>query len=504
MNKKISIILMLFTLIALLPSCSTSFEQVENPIRPEVSPSVVDEHNIQLGIKSIIEEDDYETIAVHYPVTGYEKVDHSLSAFASNRIELFKQETADTYLSNEENWPYELHIEYEIVYKTSRHLSLLFKESKYLGGAQPISTIYTFNFNLEQGRELALKDLFKGSSAYLEILSQYVYDQLIDDNALKIALDEEWVVRGSSALESNFKHFLFTNDGIIIIFEKYQIGPAFIGEPQLVIPFDVFTAHIELKESIEDIETPSSTLQETTASQDVSNDGLSTTDSTNFTNETEPGIEKETDDISVTLGRKKIAITFEDGPDPVYTSLILDTLKSRNKVATFFLLGIRVNDYPDLTKRIASEGHLIGNHSWSHPQLTRLTNEEILSQIDKTQRIINNATGYLPYMYRPSYGIYNENVINNIQMPAILWSIDPSDLKYQDSSYITNYVLDHAFDGAIIVLHDTSASTTQALSSILDGLNADGYDIVSVEELLGLQRENQLINVRIYSRSLEY
>ncbi|MDH8677984.1 polysaccharide deacetylase family protein [Fusibacter bizertensis] len=499
MNKKISIIFMLMVVLTIISSCSTTFEEVDTPIRPEASPSKNDDKNPEIGVQSVIEEEDYQIIAVHFPVTGYNKVDNALNAFASNRIELFKQETADTYLSNEENWPFELQIEYEIVYETSRHLSLLFKETKYLGGAQSLSTIYTFNFNLEQGRELALKDLFKGSSAYLEILSQFVFDQLINENALNIALDEDWVVKGSSPLESNFKHFLFTNDGIIILFEKYQIGPAFIGEPRLEIPFDVFTAHIELKETIEDIETNTtdpSNLESTTEEYAIS-------PVTTEANQAQETTSSEEDDITVVVGRKKIAITFEDGPDPVYTPLILDTLKSRSKVATFFLLGIRVNDNMEISKRIYDEGHLIGNHSWSHPQLTRLSNEDLIIQMDKTQNIISQATGYFPFLYRPSYGIYNENVISNIQMPAILWSIDPNDLKYKDSAYLTNYILDHAFDGAIIVLHDTNASTTQALSAILDGLTADGYDIVTVDELLNLRRENQSDNVRIYSQALE-
>lgn len=507
MNKKYGIIFIIFILLTFLSSCSTNFEKVEVPIRPELASSNSDKNNPELGIHSVIEEEDYQTIAVHYPVTGYEKVDSTLSAFASNSIELFKQETANTYRNHEDNWPYELHIDYEIVFKTSRHLSILFRESKYLGGPQPDSTIYTFNFNLEEGKELALKDLFKRSSTYLEIISKYVYDQIIENNVLGLKLERYWVIQGTAALESNYKHFLFTENGIIIVLEKNQVGPAAIGEPQIVIPFDVFTSQIELKESVDDL-TETATLEQDNSidnpinhsSNDSSNN--SSNDSTDG-NHSNTVTSEETDDITVTLGRKKIALTFEGGPDPIFTPLILDTLKSRNKVATFFLLGIRVSDYPALANRIVDEGHVIGNLSWSHPQLTRLTKEALLKQIDKAQSMISKTTGYLPFIYRPTYGIYNENVISDLQMPAILWSIDPSDLKYQDSGYITNYVLDHAFDGAIVRFHDTSTSTTQALSAILDGLIADGYDIVTVDELLNLNSETKAENVRIYSRTLD-
>ncbi|GAB6107141.1 polysaccharide deacetylase family protein [Fusibacter bizertensis] len=502
MNKRIGIIFIFFILLMFLSSCSTNFEKVEVPIRPELASSEADKNNPELGIQSVIEEEDYQTIAVHYPVTGYEEVDSTLSAFASNSIELFRQETANTYRNHEDNWPYELHIEYEIVFKTSRHLSILFRESKYLGGPQSISTIYTFNFNLEESEELALKDLFKSSPTYLEIISRYVYDQLMANNVLGVKLERYWVIQGTAALESNYKHFLFTEGGIIVMLEKNQVGPASIGEPQIFIPFEVFTAHIDLKEAVDDLTEVATTEQEN-IQNDLSNDDHSKENSSTGPSASEVETSEKADAITVTLGRKKIALTFEGGPDPVFTPLILDTLKSRNKVATFFLLGIRVNDYPAMAKRIVTEGHSIGNLSWSHPQLTRLTKEELLNQLDKTQSIISKTTGYLPYIYRPTYGIYNENVINDLQMPAILWSIDPSDLKYQDSGYITNYVLDHAFDGAIIRFHDTSTSTTQALSAILDGLIADGYDIVSVNELLNLSPETKTENVRIYSQTLD-
>jgi peptidoglycan/xylan/chitin deacetylase (PgdA/CDA1 family) len=347
---------------------------------------------------------------------------------------------------------------------------------------------------------LALKDLFKGSSAYLEILSKYIYAKLVDDNALNITLDTDWVTKGTDPLESNFKHFLFTNGGLIILFEKYQIGPAFIGEPKIIIPFETFTAHIELKETIDDI--VPSTEAETTTSVEV----ITETPSIEMSNETTEianSSENEPNSNQEVVPAKRVALTFEDGPDPNYTPLILDTLKSRNQVATFFVQGIRAKEYPGLIQRINAEGHLIGNHTWSHPQLTHLSPEDMQLQLQKTQNILEQITGRAPFLYRPSYGIYNENVISTINMPAILWSVDPEDLKYKDASYITNYVLDHVTDGAIILLHDTNAYTTQAISAILDALIAEGYEIVTVDELLGITENTAKYNVRIFSQAVE-
>lgn len=469
--------------------CTYTYDKLEEPIRPESRPEFNTIRSPEIGIQTIINEGDTQTVSVHFPSTGYLKIDNSLAEFANNRIELFNQETANIQLHQEENLPYELHIEYDITYQTSNHISILFTESKYIGGTQTISTRYTYNFNIEQGRQLALKDLFKGSSAYLEIISQYAHKSLITDKVLNITLDEEWVTKGVSPLEANFKQFLLNDEGITILFEKYQLGPAFIGEPMLDIPFDVFTAHIELKEiALTPIptESPESTDENDTEIETTSEEDL------NKPAQTIQGVSK-----------KRVAITFEDGPHPIYTELILDTLKTRNATATFFVIGNRALEYPEMLKRINDEGHLIGNHSWSHPQLTRLTNDHILAQILKTQSTIAEITGYTPYLYRPPYGIYNENVITHARMPAVLWSIDPMDLKYHDASYITNYVVDHAFDGAIILLRDTNANTVQSLSAILDGLESDDYEIVTVSELLGLTRENSSRNIRIFSRGLD-
>lgn len=461
-----------------ISGCNAQYRHLNEAIRPEVLGSELNKSTPEIGIQTVIEESESKTIAVHYPSIGNDKIDALLKEFALNRVELFNQETANIQIANDENWPYELHIDYEIAYHTERHLSLVFREEKFMGGAQSVSALFTYNFNLEHSRQLMLRDIFKGSSAYLEIISQFVYDSLINQNSLGIPLDENWVVEGSTPLESNFKHFLIGDQGVTFLFEKYQIAPAFIGEPSLLIPYDVFTAHIELKEIF---------LPAATKIERVLPDLTHTT------------IAMPAEGTS----KKKIAITFEDGPHPFYTPLILDTLSSRNTLATFFVLGNRAQDYPDLIERAALDGHSIGNHSWSHPQMTRLSFDALSTQYQRTQDLVTSITGSAPLIYRPPYGVYNENVISILEAPAILWSIDPGDLIYKDSAYITNYVIDHAFDGAIILLRDTNAHTTQALSAIIDELTQLGYEFVTVEQLLGITEENASQNIRIFSRGFE-
>lgn len=469
--------------VVLLTACAGTYKRVDEAIRPDLSLDSSQVKNSETGIQSIIEEDETQTISVHYPTTIYEKVNALLSDFALNRIELFRQETAELSQLSGVNWPYELHMDYEIVYESSRHLSVVFVESKYLSGLKPTSMMYTYTFNVTQQRLLSLKDLFKSNTDYLSFLSEYTSDTLLANSDI---YDKEWVLVGTSADESNFKHFVLTDEGLTIVFEKNQVGPESLGEPMVTIPYEALLNNVTFKET------------ETLVEQLVTNDNTSenTTESTS-----EPTTEPTTE--TTTEHQKKIAITFEDGPHPLYTPLILDTLKSRDTLATFFLMGIRAKEYSELTQRIYKEGHLIGTHSWSHPQLNRLTLESVQTQLSKANDTIRDITGFMPFLYRPPYGIYNESVLTTGDMPAILWSIDPQDLVYKDSTYITNYVLDHAFDGAIIMLRDTNPYTTQSLGNIIDGLENKGFKIVTVDELLGLTSENAHHQVRIFTRGPE-
>ena len=469
--------------VVLLTACAGTYKRVDEAIRPDLSLDSSQVKNSETGIQSIIEEDETQTISVHYPTTIYEKVNALLSDFALNRIELFRQETAELSQLSGVNWPYELHMDYEIVYESSRHLSVVFVESKYLSGLKPTSMMYTYTFNVTQQRLLSLKDLFKSNTDYLSFLSEYTSDTLLANSDI---YDKEWVLVGTSADESNFKHFVLTGEGLTIVFEKNQVGPESLGEPMVTIPYEALLNNVTFKET------------ETLVEQLVTNDNTSenTTESTS-----EPTTEPTTE--TTTEHQKKIAITFEDGPHPLYTPLILDTLKSRDTLATFFLMVIRAKEYSELTQRIYEEGHLIGTHSWSHPQLNRLTLESVQTQLSKANDTIRDITGFMPFLYRPPYGIYNESVLTTGDMPAILWSIDPQDLVYKDSTYITNYVLDHAFDGAIIMLRDTNPYTTQSLGNIIDGLENKGFKIVTVDELLGLTSENAHHQVRIFTRGPE-
>ncbi len=187
-----------------------------------------------------------------------------------------------------------------------------------------------------------------------------------------------------------------------------------------------------------------------------------------------------------TDNKKYIALTFDDGPHYKYTSLLLDGLKERNVKATFFVLGCNAEKNYSLLKRMADEGHLIGNHTYSHKNLYRLKETKIKEEIDKTNQIIEAITGKIPKYFRPSYGNYNGKILKLANMEAILWNVDSLDWKIKNSKRITYRVINKVNDGSIILMHDIYKSSVNAALLIIDKLQQEGYEFVTVEKLLNM------------------
>lgn len=184
------------------------------------------------------------------------------------------------------------------------------------------------------------------------------------------------------------------------------------------------------------------------------------------------------------LEGKCVALTFDDGPHKECTSALLDGLKERGVRVTFFLMGESIEGNEDIVKRMAAEGHLIGNHSYSHIQLTKAGAEAACEGVDKTSRIIEAITGGRPQYMRPPFGDWNEELECEVGMTTVLWSVDSLDWKLKNKSRIVKRVLKDAEDGDIILMHDIFSSSVEAALEIVDALTKEGYTFVTVDELL--------------------
>ena len=187
---------------------------------------------------------------------------------------------------------------------------------------------------------------------------------------------------------------------------------------------------------------------------------------------------------SVSESPKQIAFTFDDGPGE-NTEMLLDGLKERNAKASFFLLGCHAEDYPELVERMYSEGHLIGNHTYSHVNLRKSSKSEGKSEIEKTDAIIEAITGEKPQFMRPPYGAYTGLTLERFDKIAVLWSMCPKDWEHGDDvDYICSYIVKHAKDGQIVLLHDPRPATVPAVLKAMDILADEGFEFVRADELL--------------------
>ena len=198
---------------------------------------------------------------------------------------------------------------------------------------------------------------------------------------------------------------------------------------------------------------------------------------------------------------KLIAFTFDDGPG-IYTEKLLEGLKERNAHATFMLLGSCANQRPDVVQRMIQEGHQIGNHSWSHPVLSGLSQEEIHSELSSTRELIESLGYTGTCVVRPPYGDYNDTVLQEADAPIVLWNVDTEDWKHKgDADTVYNNIMRDAQDGAVILMHDIYESSVDAALRAMDTLKEQGYQFVTVEEMLSIRDIPMEKGKRYYSAS---
>ena len=193
---------------------------------------------------------------------------------------------------------------------------------------------------------------------------------------------------------------------------------------------------------------------------------------------------KEQEQQEEELQEKKIAITFDDGPHPVYTEKLLDGLKERDVKATFFVLGEKVKDYPDIIERMQEEGHIIGNHTYTHIQLRSSNREKFREELILTNQAISEITGQEVQYVRPPYGTWDKKLEEELNMFPVLWNVDPHDWCTGNADKVTKAIVDKAKENSTILLHDCYQSSVDAALASIDILKERGFEFVTVEEIL--------------------
>lgn len=192
---------------------------------------------------------------------------------------------------------------------------------------------------------------------------------------------------------------------------------------------------------------------------------------------------------------KKVALSFDDGPDKYYTVKILDVLKENDVPATFFLIGKRCKLYPDVVKRMQDEGHVIGNHTYNHPNIMKISEGKVRSELNDTSEIINDLVGYEPALFRSPYGSLDPKrvkLIANEGYKIIAWNVDSLDWKGLSAAEVKTNILENVVEGSIILQHSAGgkgedlSGSVEALAEIIKVLKEDGYEFVTVDKLLDI------------------
>lgn len=182
----------------------------------------------------------------------------------------------------------------------------------------------------------------------------------------------------------------------------------------------------------------------------------------------------------------RVALTYDDGPTPGVTDRILDILRAENCRSTFFVIGQRVKAFPNLARRIVAEGHEIANHSYTHPDLAKLSDSSVRSELERTQKIIEDTCGVSPRYFRPPYGSFRVSqgaIAKSLRLQVIIWSVDPQDWKKPGASVITKRVTKSTSGGDIILCHDLHQQTAIASISFVPMI-AGSFQLVQLSSLL--------------------
>ncbi|OPB00923.1 hypothetical protein BFW87_00495 [Pseudomonas fluorescens] len=200
------------------------------------------------------------------------------------------------------------------------------------------------------------------------------------------------------------------------------------------------------------------------------------------------------------IDKKYIALTFDDGPQAPATPALLDVLKKYDAKATFFVLGSAIVGNAPILRRMMAEGHTIGNHTLTHSRLTDLEAEKVRSEITTVNALMLKATGKVPEVFRPPYGVHNDNVVDAARangLAIILWNKNPDDSNFfSTASVISDRIIAGAQDGDIVFLHDTSQRSVEATEMTIRNLSEKGFVFVTVENLI--KRRGSLVAGQIY------
>lgn len=415
---------------------------------------------------------------VDYPVLSWSTIDSVISSDIQIQIEDFKKMLKNYSSGSFSHITPEFYGSFKI-FSSPETNSILYKTYRNSWGANGENNISSYVIDT-QWKRVYFDDMFENR----KLFEQDLQSRLESDPRIYSPDD---VQRGLRDFYKNPKFFL-NHDKIIFVFEKYLIAPGSAGNIMIDFPRtsekNYFKSNIQHSKKIQSSVNPPSPKKNIVNTTYASSEG---------TQNNPPSTPKNN-------SRKKyVALTFDDGPSKTQTPRLLEILKENNIHATFYILGKNASFFPDIIKDIHNAGHEIGSHTWDHPQLTRLSTEDIKAQRDNTDNVLKNIIWEIPKTFRPPYGAQNEEILKLFKRPSIMWSIDPQDWKYKSVSHNISAATSPAADGAIILFHDIHKASVDSIDTVIKKYKAIWYEFLTISELLEKSWKNSSAIQTCYS-----
>lgn len=394
-------------------------------------------------------------LKIDYPNFKNKKIKEKVLAYINNQRQEFMN-----VIKNSENIQISSKYDFNLNVTSSERNNITYVNIltySYTGGAHYIRDDYSLYWDDDTKEFIDLKYFFKDEEAFKEMTNLAYYYVINLGQEENRNFDQLWVRRGTAPTIDNYRHFEFTDNGLEIMFPPYQVASWADGQINITVPYEDINKY--LKEEYRD-----STKDETVVKE-------------------VPDIR----DLSQFKDKKLIAFTFDDGPSSNNTNLLLDNLDKYNARVTFFVLGSRVDSNKEVIKRAYLQGNDIGSHTYNHRNLNLLNDSEVISEVEKTNDKIKEIIGVKPTLLRPPYGNLTNHRKELVNMHTILWDIDPLDWKYKNKNRVADEIIEHAHDGAIILLHDIYKSSVEGALLAMEELEKQGYAFVTITEMAQLR-----------------
>lgn len=406
--------------------------------QPEISTTVTDSEFPDIRLVQEKKSDTHMTYNANYPKTTFDHINEEINKYITTSKENYLNELKNSEVANGD-----LSIEVELSQFNNKLYSITFKNNVTIGDIAHNTSVQTYVFDQASGEFISLENLLNGNTTYLKVFSKYVKNQ-ISNNYNNV--NHEILLEKTTPQWDNFNRFSLDDEAFVLYFDKGEIADPTIGVTTVTIPLPF--------------------LNPILAEQFNNGKVSETTILTPYDHNT-----------------KRVALTFDDGPHASVTPQVLNLLDQYDAKATFFLLGKNVKLYPEIAKDTWNRGHEIGNHTWGHPVLTRISAEKVTEEFNSTNQAIQEVIGQNPTVFRPPYGAINSQVESMLNLPVIMWSIDTYDWKHRNPSRILTYVQNYLHNDAIVLMHDIHQTTADGLESVLSFLQQSGYIFVTVSDI---------------------